>query len=299
MSPRRGVHDVWCGRGVRSAGSAAGAIVFRNLVLAAASPELRAEINREIQAVRQTFASPAAVRSCPQVAAFQQLHRRVGVNPRKEQSSVERLLLLALKRGELPAINSLVDAYNLVSLRTRCSLGAHDLDAIALPVRLRLLTGQESFTPLGENVPAAVSPGEYGYVDAANRLLCRLDVRHGRPDRPGDPHPQRTHPPLSPAWPSVRMASGWPALLGQDGDMCGMLRPDRRPSPSKDIPHVVTSVSLQPGWQASGQRASDDETVKVWDAQTGQETLTLKGHINYVSQRGLQSGWQACWPASS
>ncbi|HTU19357.1 MAG TPA: phenylalanine--tRNA ligase beta subunit-related protein [Gemmataceae bacterium] len=158
-------------------GLRAGAIVFRSLVIVAASPQLRAEIDREIQAVRDAFPGPAAVRSCPEVAAFQRLHRRAGVNPRKEQSSVERLLLLALKRGELPAINSLVDAYNLISLRTRCSLGAHDLDAIALPVSLRLLTGQESFTPLGESAPSAVAPGEYGYVDAESRLLCRLDVR--------------------------------------------------------------------------------------------------------------------------
>jgi DNA/RNA-binding domain of Phe-tRNA-synthetase-like protein len=161
----------------RQLGLRAAAIVFRDLHIAPGPPELRAEIEQEIQAVRSRFASPSTVRSYPEVAAFQQLHRRVGVSPRKEQSSVERLLLLALKRGELPAINNLVDAYNLVSLRTCCSLGAHDLDAIALPVSLRLLTGQESFTPLGETTPAAVVPGEYGYVDAASRLLCRLDVR--------------------------------------------------------------------------------------------------------------------------
>jgi DNA/RNA-binding domain of Phe-tRNA-synthetase-like protein len=29
----------------------------------------------------------------------------------------------------------------------------------------------------GESTPLAVTPGEYGYVDAADRLLCRLDVR--------------------------------------------------------------------------------------------------------------------------
>jgi len=161
----------------RQLGLRAAAIIFRDLHIAPAPSELRAEIEREIQEVRSRFTSPAAVRSCAEVAAFQQLHRRVGVPPRKEQSSVERLLLLALKRSELPAINNLVDAYNLVSLRTRCSLGAHDLDAIALPVSLRLLTGQESFTPLGETTPAAVVPGEYGYVDARDRLLCRLDVR--------------------------------------------------------------------------------------------------------------------------
>ena len=28
--------------------------------------------------------------------------------------------------------------------------------------------------------------------------------------------------------------------------------------------------------------AGDDETVKVWDAATGQETLTLKGHTEVV-----------------
>ena len=29
--------------------------------------------------------------------------------------------------------------------------------------------------------------------------------------------------------------------------------------------------------------ASDDRTVKVWDAGTGQETLTLKGHTGFVN----------------
>jgi WD40 repeat protein len=28
---------------------------------------------------------------------------------------------------------------------------------------------------------------------------------------------------------------------------------------------------------------SDDNTLKVWDAQTGQETLSLKGHSNWVT----------------
>lgn len=157
-------------------GLRAGAIVFHNVRIAAASPDLRAEIAREVAAARSRFASPAAVRSCPEVMAFQELLRQVGVNPRREQPSVERLLTMALKRGDLPAINSLVDAYNLISIHSRCSLGAHDLDRLALPVTLRLLTGRESFVPLGSTGVVPVTAGEYGYVDGLDRVLCRLDL---------------------------------------------------------------------------------------------------------------------------
>jgi DNA/RNA-binding domain of Phe-tRNA-synthetase-like protein len=157
-------------------GLRAGAIVFRDVQVGAAGPGLRAEIAREVQAIQGRFSGPAAVRSSPEVAGFHDILRKVGANPRRELPSTERLLTLALKRGDLPAINSLVDAYNLVSVRSSCSLGAHDLDRIASPVTLRLLTGGEAFTPLGADAPAAVVPGEYGYVDAGDRLLCRLDV---------------------------------------------------------------------------------------------------------------------------
>ncbi len=157
-------------------GLRAGAIVFREVRVAAASTELRAEIAREVQALRARFPSPQDIRSPPEVIGFRDILAKVGVKPRKVQPSIERLIAHVLKRGDLPAINSLVDAYNLVSIRSLCSLGAHDLDRINPPVTLRLLTGQETFTPLGQTTAVPVVAGEFGYVDAANRLLCRLDV---------------------------------------------------------------------------------------------------------------------------
>jgi DNA/RNA-binding domain of Phe-tRNA-synthetase-like protein len=157
-------------------GLRAGAIAFRGVNVIANLPALRSAIVEEVQAVRVRFADASAVRSAPEVVRFQELLRKAAVNPRREQPSVERLLTFALKRGDLPAVNSLVDAYNLISVRSLCSLGAHDLDRIALPVSLRLLTGRESFTPLGRGEPVVVVAGEYGYVDALDRLLCRLDI---------------------------------------------------------------------------------------------------------------------------
>src|SRR5581483_4547784 len=90
-------------------GLRAEAILFRDLTIGPAPPELRAEICREAELIRTRFASPAAIRSLPQVLAFQELLRKVGVSTKKFQPSVERLLTYALKRGDLPAINSFVD----------------------------------------------------------------------------------------------------------------------------------------------------------------------------------------------
>jgi DNA/RNA-binding domain of Phe-tRNA-synthetase-like protein len=157
-------------------GLRAGAIVFRDVHIVPTDPALRTEIIKEVAVIRSRFADAAAVRAAPEVVRFQDILRRVGVNPRREQPSVERLLAGALKRSDLPAINSLVDAYNLISVRSCCSLGAHDLDRITLPVSLRLLTGAESFTPLGRDAAVPIVAGEYAYVDAQNRVLCRLDI---------------------------------------------------------------------------------------------------------------------------
>src|SRR5260370_1486240 len=132
-------------------GLRAGVILFRNVQVGPASPALQSESAAEAQAIRAKFAGPQTVRSNPAVIGFRDILRKVGINPRKEQPSVERLLTFALKRGELPAVNSLVDAYNLVSIRSLCSLGAHDFDTISPPVALRLLTGRQSFTPLGRD----------------------------------------------------------------------------------------------------------------------------------------------------
>jgi len=157
-------------------GLRAGAIVFRNVGIAPSSLAQRAEISDEASIIRSRFSSPSEIRADPYVSSFQEIVRQVGGHPKTDRSSLERLMTFALKRGDLPAINNLVDSYNLVSVRTFCSLGAHDLDRIKLPVSLRILTGWETFVPLGTDMPVRVDRGEFGYVDASNSLLCRLDV---------------------------------------------------------------------------------------------------------------------------
>lgn len=160
----------------RDLGLRAGAILFRDMRVGTRTAELHEEIAREIAALRERCDDTRAACASPEVSAFHEILRRVGVNPRKVQHSVEKLLSFAFKRGDLPAICNFVDAYNLLSLKSLCSLGAHDVDRLILPVTLRMLAGDESFTPLSRAEPEKVRSGEFGYVDASNRVLCRLDV---------------------------------------------------------------------------------------------------------------------------
>lgn len=111
------------------------------------------------------------------LAGFRELHTKVGMSNRKFISSPESLFLLLQRRGHIPRINPLVDIYNAVSISTSLALGAHDIDRIDGDVSLRITDGTERFTPLGSIQPEPVRPGEYGYIDSSNEIICRLEVR--------------------------------------------------------------------------------------------------------------------------
>jgi DNA/RNA-binding domain of Phe-tRNA-synthetase-like protein len=158
-------------------GLRAGAMVFRSVRISPASRELQQEIAEEVGRIRARILSAAEIRSIPEIARAKNILRTVGVKPRSRTSSTESLLRFALRRRALPTINNLVDVCNLVSVRTSSSLGAHDLDRIATPVELRLFQGGERFIPLGSTEEEKVAAGEFGYVDAFDRVICRLDAR--------------------------------------------------------------------------------------------------------------------------
>lgn len=153
----------------------AGAIVFRDVRIEPSPAELRSLIDLEAEKVRERFNRPAEIRATSEIAGHYDVLRKVGVKPKSQPPSTQKLLEFALKRGTLPSVNNLVDAYNLVSIRSMCSLGAHDLARFTAPATLRLFQGDEPFRPLGSEENRAVTPGEFGYVDAENRVLCRLD----------------------------------------------------------------------------------------------------------------------------
>ena len=110
----------------------------------------------------------------PELGVWRETYRQFGVKKTSYRSSVERLVKKARQGDELPHINTLVDVYNLISLRYRMPVGADDLDHVISPVAYRFSRPGDSFIPLGDPNGAEDPPlpGEVIYADA-NRVLCR------------------------------------------------------------------------------------------------------------------------------
>lgn len=119
----------------------------------------------------------------PVLAGFRDLHTKVGRSNRDYVASPEGLRWSFLERGRFPHINLVVDIYNLVSLKTGLALGAHDIEIVQGNITLRLTKGNEIFIPLGKTESLSIFPGEYGYVDDGNNVVCRLEVLQVEPTK--------------------------------------------------------------------------------------------------------------------
>jgi DNA/RNA-binding domain of Phe-tRNA-synthetase-like protein len=146
--------------------------------------EIAAFVDGVIAGVRER-AVRDLITADPVYAGFRELHKSFEVPTRKLLSAAETLIRYVEKRGDIPRIGPLVDVYNAVSLETKLSLGAHDLDIVTGGISVRLTTGAERYHPVGAAEPEPVRPGEYGYIDGGGtdgggtdgEVICRLEVR--------------------------------------------------------------------------------------------------------------------------
>lgn len=120
----------------------------------------------------------------PVIQEFHRLHALVGGDKPELVPAPEALVKFVVQRGAYPTINTVVDAYNVISAEELLALGAHDLRTIAGPLRLKFTTGHERFIPLGKPQPVPVPRGEYVYMDDTD-ILCRLEVRQAEKSKIG------------------------------------------------------------------------------------------------------------------
>jgi elongation factor P--beta-lysine ligase/DNA/RNA-binding domain of Phe-tRNA-synthetase-like protein len=100
----------------------------------------------------------------PEIQSYHKMYKQMGVDLHSRRPSPEALLRRVAEGKGLYQVNSLVDAYNLVVLKHRVSLGAFNLKLMRLPISVEIASGGEMIELLGKG-KTSITQGEVFYRD--------------------------------------------------------------------------------------------------------------------------------------
>ncbi|MEM2192447.1 MAG: phenylalanine--tRNA ligase beta subunit-related protein [Candidatus Hadarchaeales archaeon] len=106
------------------------------------------------------------VKDVPIFRAYRDFYWRIGIDPTKIRPAGEALVRRVLGGKPIPKINTLVDVYNAVSLRTGVAIGAFDFRRIEGELLLREAVKGEKFLGIGMKAPETLSGNEVVVADA-------------------------------------------------------------------------------------------------------------------------------------
>jgi DNA/RNA-binding domain of Phe-tRNA-synthetase-like protein len=129
--------------------------------LSRSEPSAELDLADELQQLRDQWrgSDPNRVRSHPQIAAYSDFFRRIGLDPDETPPSIQMLIerfLLPEDPPEWPRIHPIVDATNVAAAETVVPLGVFDAGALDGSLRLALTEGNESFHPIGAAEPTTL-----------------------------------------------------------------------------------------------------------------------------------------------
>jgi DNA/RNA-binding domain of Phe-tRNA-synthetase-like protein len=107
-------------------------------------PELSSEISKYIHDQQLSMKSEELA-AIPEIKAARDGYRAIGKDPSRYRPSQEALLRRLMQGKGLSKINSVVDVNNLISLRSRHSLGSYDLDQTKGAIKFRIGLKGESY----------------------------------------------------------------------------------------------------------------------------------------------------------
>ena len=137
-----------------------------------APAELTAAFVAEQQSVRERIGQ-TPLSELSTLAAWRSVFRDFGVNPTKYRSAAEALLRRLTKQGEIPAINTLVDLANLVSIRYALPVAVFDQRSVLGGTVVRLAHGGERWADLGSSAAQHPEPGEVIFCDDEETVSAR------------------------------------------------------------------------------------------------------------------------------
>lgn len=149
-----------------------GVVVARGVHNDGLQSELFEELKREVQQIPAKIGS-TPIAEHPQILPWREAYRAFGAKPKDYSCSIENLTRRIQKGDEVRHINTLVDAYNLISLQYLLPVGGEDLAAVTGDIQLTFATDHEPPVQLlGEKEARAPHVGEVIYKDDVG-ALCR------------------------------------------------------------------------------------------------------------------------------
>jgi DNA/RNA-binding domain of Phe-tRNA-synthetase-like protein len=105
------------------------------------------------------------IKDTPIIRMYRDFFWRAGIDPTKIRPASEALIRRVLKNKPIPKINTLVDTYNLVSMKTNMALAAFDAGAIRENLEMRFATPGEKFLGIGMQKPLTLIGKEPAITD--------------------------------------------------------------------------------------------------------------------------------------
>ncbi|MDG6907971.1 MAG: hypothetical protein JRN20_19555 [Nitrososphaerota archaeon] len=115
------------------------------------------------------------IKDQPLFRAYRDFYWKVGIDPTKTRPAGEALTRRILGGKDIPTINTLVDSYNLVSIKTSIAIAAFDLGKINKDnLKLRKAHSAERFLGIGMKQPIALSGFEVVIDDETTNDLIAV-----------------------------------------------------------------------------------------------------------------------------
>ncbi|MHB1908191.1 MAG: B3/B4 domain-containing protein [Nitrososphaerales archaeon] len=124
--------------------------------------------------VKEKYPTQEDLRNNTNARCYRDFFWKVGIDPTKTRPSAEALTRRLFGGRELPRINTLVDAYNVASVRTQISIAAFDLDKIGKQLELRFAKKGERFLGIGMSSPIELEGVEAVIEDKEKKELIAV-----------------------------------------------------------------------------------------------------------------------------
>lgn len=120
---------------------------------------LKAFRDEVIRETRRSYETES-LKDEPLFRTYRDFFWKIKVDPTKNRPAAEALIRRVVSGKPLPQINTLVDAYNLASIKTGIAIAAFDADRLYGDLTMRYAEKDERFIGIGMKKPALLQGGE-------------------------------------------------------------------------------------------------------------------------------------------